>query len=128
MAVGADGVQVGWRAVPAAVLRPVHPGWMGVSCHGEAELRAAEKAGADHLVVSPVFGVPEKGAPLGIDGLRALVRIATCPVVALGGIGPENAAAVAATGVAGLAAIRSIRDAPNPGAAVRSMADAVTRP
>src|SRR5438477_2513640 len=69
LAVGADGVQLGVRAVPPRTVRPWYRGWLGVSCHGSGEIVAAREAGANHVVVSPVFGVPDKGRPLGVDGL-----------------------------------------------------------
>jgi thiamine-phosphate diphosphorylase len=128
LAVGADGVELGARAAPARAVRPWYRGWMGVSCHGEAEIRAARDAGADHVVLSPVFGVPDKGAPLGVERLSGLVADAGLPVVALGGIDEENVAAVRATGVAGVAVIRALRDAPEPAIAARRLAslDAMT--
>lgn len=126
MAVGADGVQLGVRAIPPRAVRAWFEGWMGVSCHTAEEARAAEEAGADHVTLSPVFGVPLKGTPLGVAGLATLARGVRAPVVALGGIGPESVGAVRAVGVAGVAAIRSLRDAPDPAAAAAALA--VTAP
>ena len=129
LAVGADGVQLGGRAVPARAVRPWYRGWIGVSCHTASDLAAAAAAGADHVVVSPVFGVPEKGPPLGVEGLAALVRGFPRPVVALGGIEGSNAAAVRAVPeVAGVAVIRAVRDADDPAAAARALAGAVGNP
>src|SRR5206468_3436784 len=101
LAVGADGVQLGHRSVPVATVRPWYSGWMGVSCHGLADVAAAEEAGADHVVVSPVFGVPDKGAPIGLVGLAEQARSTRLPVVALGGIDPDNVGRVRAVPVAG---------------------------
>ncbi len=126
MAVGAQGVQLGVRSPPARRVRPWFPGWIGVSCHSEAELRAAERAGADYAVLSPVYGVPRKGDPLGaalFGRLRQAVRI---PVVALGGIEPENAPELRARGADGLAVIRALKEAPDPRAAARALVDAMT--
>jgi thiamine-phosphate pyrophosphorylase len=121
LAVGADGVQLGHRSPPPRAVRPWYRGWLGVSCHSAREVAAALDADADHVVVSPVFGVPEKGEPLGLDGLAALMRVATVPVVALGGIDADNAAVVRAAGVAGLAVIRALRDAADPAQAARRL-------
>lgn len=126
LAVGADGVQLGARAIPPRAVRGWYPGWMGVSCHSREELRAAEEAGANHVMLSPVFGVPLKGAPLGLEGLRTLAVGARVPAVALGGIGPESVRGVRAAGVAGVAAIRALRDAPDPRVAAGTLA--VTAP
>jgi thiamine-phosphate pyrophosphorylase len=127
LAVGADGVQLGGRAVPARAVRPWYRGWIGVSCHSAADLAAAHAAGADHVVVSPVFGVPQKGPPLGVEGLAALVRGFPRPVVALGGIDASNVGVVRAVPeVAGAAVIRALRDAPDPAAAARALSAPMT--
>ncbi len=128
LAAGADGVQLGRRAPPARTVRPWYPGWMGVSCHAEAEVRAAQDAQADHIVLSPVFGVPLKGPPLGVQGLTVLARGARVPVVALGGIDPANVTALRALGIAGVAAVRAIRDADDPAEAARGLVLSVTSP
>jgi thiamine-phosphate diphosphorylase len=119
LSVGADGVQLGHRSPPADRVRPWFRGWMGVSCHSEEDVSAAEAAGANHVVLSPVFGVPRKGRPLGIERLRALVRATSLPVVALGGIEPMNVESVRETGAFGVAAIRALRDARDVAAAAR---------
>jgi len=121
LAVGADGVQLGHRSPPARSVRPWYRGWMGVSCHSVAEIAAATDAGADHVVVSPVFGVPDKGAPLGVEGLARLASGVGPPVVALGGITPENVGLLRRLPVAGVAVIRALRDAPDPAAAARRL-------
>lgn len=126
LALGAEGVQLGHRSPPAARVRPWFPGWVGVSCHSEGDLRRAEEAGADFAVLSPVYGVPDKGAPLGAPlfaRYRATVRL---PVVALGGIEPSNVAEVRAAGAAGVAVIRALREAADPAEAARALRGSVT--
>lgn len=127
LALGAEGVHLGHRSPPAARVRPWFPGWIGVSCHSEGELQRAQEAGADYAVLSPVYGVPEKGTPLGpalFGRYRASVRL---PVVALGGVEPANVAEVLAAGAAGVAAIRALRDAPDPAGAARRLLGPMTR-
>lgn len=121
MAVGADGVQLGFRSVPVGSVRPWYRGWIGASCHNATEIAAAVDAGADHVVVSPVFGVPDKGTPLGVEGLAALAKVATVPVVALGGVEPGTVGLVRGLGLAGVAVIRALRDAEDPAAAARAL-------
>jgi thiamine-phosphate pyrophosphorylase len=128
LAVSADGVQIGHRGVPPRVVRPWYRGWMGVSCHTQQDLENAESAGADHVVLSPVFGVPAKGVPLGVARLAELVASVTVPVVALGGIDTSNVAAVRGAGVLGVGVIRAIRDAADPEAASRALSGPVTAP
>lgn len=121
LAVGADGVQLGHRAVPPEHVRPWYRGRLGVSCHDASDLRAAAAAGADHVVVSPVFPVPGKGAPLGLEGLATLMTATTLPVVALGGVTPSTAARILGLGVAGIAVARALTDAPDPVGVARGL-------
>ena len=63
----------------------------------------------DWTVVSPAFATPTKPgtAPLGWPGLAAAMREAPGRIVALGGIDADNAGAVLAAGVAGVACLRA---------------------
>jgi thiamine-phosphate pyrophosphorylase len=126
LAVGADGVQVGFRSPPARHVRPWFPKWLGVSCHGESDLRKAAEAGADYAVLSPVFGVPQKGPPLGAVTFERLRRGTLLPVVALGGIDPESAPTVREAGADGVAVVRAIEQAEDAEAAARALAEAMT--
>jgi len=91
-----------WRAL-------VPPGFLiGVSCHTLDEVRLAESEGADYVLFGPVFAPVSKTsdlAPRGLEGLGQAVQSAKIPVLALGGITRENAAACIATGAAGIAGI-----------------------
>lgn len=110
-AAGAAGVHLPADGLPAdAVRRSFGPEFLiGVSCHDDDELLAAQRGGADFATFSPVFASPGKGEPTGIEKLRAVVeRFEGFPVIALGGISLDNIAAVLATGAAGVAAIRAL--------------------
>jgi len=84
---------------------------VSVSCHTVAEVARAASAGADFAVFAPVF--EKKDAPAtkaaGLDQLRVACR-QKIPVLALGGITLENAAACIQTGAAGIAAIRLFQE------------------
>jgi thiamine-phosphate pyrophosphorylase len=71
----------------------------------------AEADQATFAVFAPVFG--KKGAPAsqpaGLHQLREACR-AKIPVLALGGITPENAQSCLAAGAAGIAAIRLFQE------------------
>jgi thiamine-phosphate pyrophosphorylase len=114
LAAGADGVHLRSKDVSPEDVRKIWceahgPGEpvIAVSCHHDAEVVAAEQAGADFVVFGPVFD--KKGPPeirsTGLDALRE-----TCnhkvPVLALGGVTAQNAALCARAGAAGIAAIR----------------------
>jgi thiamine-phosphate pyrophosphorylase len=125
-AVGADGVQLGFRSPPARKVRPWFTGWIGMSCHSEAELASAARAGADYAVLSPLFGVPAKGGPLGTALFERLVKSVDIPVVALGGIDGTNADRAREAGATGVAVIRALRDASDPAVAGQQLGGAVT--
>lgn len=127
LAVGADGVHVGQDDLPLAEVRKLAPGLIaGVSTHDLDQVRAAATAGADYLGFGPVFATATKINPdpvVGLDGLRAAVAAAgSVPVVAIGGIGIEDAAAIAATGAAGICAISALSRAPDVTGAARRLA------
>ena len=133
LAVGADCVHVGQDDMPVALVRRIAPGLLvGASAGTPAELTAALADGPDYIGVGPVFPTSSKadaGDPLGIDGLRSLLRLAApVPVVAIGGITPANAAAVWAVGVAGIAVIAAVAEAADPAAAVRALLAAKPTP
>ncbi len=75
--------------------------------HNHRELVQAEQAGADVLLISPLFATrSHPGArPLGAYRFAALVRQARVPVIALGGVKPRQAQLVRRLGASGYAAI-----------------------
>jgi thiamine-phosphate pyrophosphorylase len=116
LACGADGVHLPADSLPAGALRrATPPGFLvGVSCHTVEEVEAAAREGASFAVLGPIFATPGKEPPLGVDLLRqACGRVAPLrfPVLALGGLTLQNAAACLDAGAAGLAAIRLFQTA-----------------
>ncbi|WP_104526162.1 thiamine phosphate synthase [Blastococcus atacamensis] len=85
---------------------PAHrPPFVGRSCHSAAELARAAGEGCDWVTLSPVFPTASKpgyGPALGLDGLAALVPGAP-PVLALGGVRPDDVAGCLAAGAHGVA-------------------------
>jgi thiamine-phosphate pyrophosphorylase len=77
---------------------------VATSCHTEEQIVAAKFAGADFVVLGPVFG---KSAVPAV-GLRALSSACAhgLPVLALGGVTAENASSCLHAGAAGVAGIR----------------------
>jgi thiamine-phosphate pyrophosphorylase len=108
LAAGAAGVQLRGDSMPVAAARRIAPpGFLiGRSVHSVKEAAAA--AGADYLIAGTVYPSASKpaGRPLlGTEGLQAIVRAVTLPVLAIGGIDAARFDEIAATGAAGLAAI-----------------------
>jgi len=65
---------------------------LSASCHDAGQLQAAADAGADFALLSPVFPTASHpGAPhLGVEKFKSLATAAALPVIALGGVTPEN--------------------------------------
>lgn len=126
LAVDADGVHVGQKDLPPAVARrligPLR--LLGLSITNAAQLAAADFSLLDYIGIGPVFATQTKldAAPVvGLERLAALTAQSPVPVVAIGGISLENAPAVRATGVAGLAVVSAICGANDPAAAARRL-------
>jgi thiamine-phosphate pyrophosphorylase len=118
---GADGVHLPSGGRPAAARAPLPRGLIGVSAHSADEAAALLRAGADYVTASPVFltaSKPGYGPALGLDGLARIVAQAPGPVVALGGITPENAASCLSTGAHGVAVMGEIMRSADPQATV----------
>jgi thiamine-phosphate diphosphorylase len=118
LASGADGVHLGSRSVPSGRVREIAPGGflVGRSVHSVGEARSeADGNAVDYLIAGTVFpsaSKPGSTSLIGPAGLAEIVRAATVPVLAIGGIDLETVALVAATGAAGIAAI-SLFDVPD---------------
>lgn len=110
---GAWGAHLGqedaMRYAPAELRRaPLH---LGISTHDDAERARALDWGAKLIGFGPVFATATKAvshAPQGVARLSQVVRGSSVPVIAIGGITPQNLAPVAATGVAMIAMISAL--------------------
>jgi thiamine-phosphate pyrophosphorylase len=99
---------------------------VGLSTHTLEQVRASRERPVDYVAFGPVFGTTSKDSKWparGLDALREAVRLAGRPVVAIGGIGPENASEVAAAGAAAAAVISAIADASDPEGAARRLVE-----
>ncbi|HEY2049197.1 MAG TPA: thiamine phosphate synthase [Caulobacteraceae bacterium] len=114
-AVGADGVHLpehlaGRAGVNGGLKRRYR---LTAAAHGLPAARRARAAGAQAVVLSPVFPSrsPSAGRPIGALRFRVLVRAAGLPVYALGGINLHTARALKGSGAAGLAAVEALQPA-----------------
>jgi thiamine-phosphate pyrophosphorylase len=122
VAAGADGVHLGPDDLSVRAARAWAPDgfYLGYSTDDPEMARSAASDGADYIGCGAVFGTTSKdvgGEAIGLDRLRAVVHAVQIPVVAIGGIGPETAGAVASTGAAGIAVLSAVMAAPDPRAA-----------
>ncbi|HUL35344.1 MAG TPA: thiamine phosphate synthase [Candidatus Eisenbacteria bacterium] len=118
---GAAGIHLGERSLPVREGRQFveercgrSEFLMGVSVHSLEAAVEAENGGADYVIFGPVFATPSKasfGEPQGLAELRAVCGGAKIPVLAIGGITPQNANECLRAGANGIAAIRMFQDA-----------------
>ncbi|TBL81151.1 thiamine phosphate synthase [Paenibacillus thalictri] len=110
--VQAVGVQLGYTSVPIETARKLMPAGTHIGCsvHSVAEAREARQNGADYVFFGHIYATASKeGAPpRGVDALAEVVRAAGVPVVAIGGIGPEQTGEVLSAGAAGIAVLSSV--------------------
>jgi thiamine-phosphate pyrophosphorylase len=133
LAVGADVVHLGQDDLPLADALRVREAAgrpdlvVGFSTHNVVQALAAATAGADYIGFGPIFATSSKLNPDPVVGLALLAevcRLASVPVVAIGGIRPEQAELLAGAGASGAAIISAVNDAPDPTAAGRRVAAA----
>ena len=122
LAVGADGVHLPsndiapsevrriWRLRGAGPFAREMPA-VSVACHSTEDVKHAVSEAADVAVFAPVFEKKDRPQtqPAGLNALREACQL-KIPVLALGGVTLENAAACLEAGAAGIAAIRLFQE------------------
>lgn len=137
LAAGADGVHVGQDDLPVAEARRLlGPGAIiGLSITNAAEADGAADPAIDYVGLGPVFATGSKADAadaLGLAGTAAVARLIRTaapglPIVAIGGLGLANTAAVIGAGTDGIAVISAILGAPDRRAAAADLRGAVDR-
>lgn len=109
---GADGVHLGQEDMSPrearAILGP--DAIIGVSARTVESAQRAEQEGADYLGVGAVFSTSTKTDAQNIspETLRQVCQAVHIPVVAIGGIGPDNILELLGCGIQGVAVVSSI--------------------
>lgn len=131
----AAGVHVGQDDLDPADARRILGGFavVGMSTHSVEQARAAARAPVDYIAVGPVFSTSTKvtghtavGTAL-VSDVRAMLDKEGIekPIVAIGGITLERAAAVIRAGAASVAVISDLLSTGNPEARVREYLSAL---
>lgn len=125
-AAGLHGVHLGQDDLPvAAARRLLGPGAIiGLTTGTVALAEAARAVGEliDYVGAGPYRLTPTKDSgrpPLGVEGYPAIVAASPVPVVAIGDVGVDDVAGLRRTGVAGVAMVRAVMGAADPGDVVR---------
>ncbi len=128
-ACGADGVQLPENGLPMSVARWVlgRHALIGQSVHDVEAAKRAEADGADMVIVGPVYKTTSKpdAKPVGTALVKEVAEAVALPVIAIGGIKPENAGEVIRAGAAGVAVITAVCAADDPKAAAKALSDAM---
>jgi thiamine-phosphate diphosphorylase len=77
----------------------------------------AERAGADFVVLGPIYDTPSKramGKPLGLPEIRSSAVRVAIPIFAIGGIRSDRIQEVIENGARGVAVISALLQASNP--------------
>lgn len=110
--IDADGVHVGQSDMETGSVREFLGSGkiVGVSAQTVEQALLAQARGADYLGVGAVFptGSKDDAENVGIDTLKAICAAVNIPVIAIGGIGPQNVAKLNGSGVCGIAVISAI--------------------
>lgn len=117
LAAGAHGVHLRADSPPARRVRAIcPPGFLvGRSVHGAAESASvAQDGGVDYLLFGTVFHTASKPGreAAGLERLAETCARVPVPVLAVGGVTPDNLRGVATAGAAGFAAIGLFADSP----------------
>jgi thiamine-phosphate pyrophosphorylase len=128
VAASADGVHLSSEGLPISAAKQVGRGILvGKTVTSVAEAVAAEQAGADYLVVEPLFfsHYAQERSPLGPTLVRRIKAKVHIPLLAGGGITAGNAHQVIAAGADGVSVVSEIVDAPETRYAARSLMESM---
>lgn len=116
---GADGVHLGQDDLPPEAARSLlgERAIIGFSTHNVEQAIAASRLPVDYLAIGPIFATSSKENPnpvVGLDGLRRVrAALPSMPLVAIGGITPQNAPETLAAGANSLAVIGALLTDPS---------------
>ena len=125
LAVDADGVHLGQEDLPLDWARKVmgQDKLIGISTHNPDQVLKAIAGKPDYLGFGPIFtpGSKQDHDPVvGLEGLRAILRLTSLPVFAIGGIQIDQVGEVMRAGAKGVAVISAILKAPDISHAVKA--------
>lgn len=129
----ADGVHIGQKDENAkAVRRKIGDKmWLGVSAHSLEEAERAREQGADYIGVGPykmTQSKPDAESVIGSTLIRQLRALSyPLPIVAIGGITPDDVPEITSAGAAGVAVISAISKSPDPPSVVREFLKELNR-
>jgi thiazole tautomerase (transcriptional regulator TenI) len=121
-----SGVQLTYHSLAVDQVRRLFPQLkIGKSVHSVDEANLAEEEGADFLILGHIYPTDSKpGLPgKGVDLIRQVTGLVSLPVIAIGGIKPENTREILHNGAKGIAVMSGVLDAENPVLAAKTYYD-----
>jgi thiamine-phosphate pyrophosphorylase len=128
-AIGADGAHIGQGDIDPVLARKLlgPDALLGLSVQTQQHVSPAEQLDPDvidYLGVGPIWQQATKtdaAPPVGLYGLREIVRASQWPCVAIGGISAARARALRGSGIAGIAVVSAICGRPDVPVAVHEL-------
>ena len=125
LAVDADGLHLGQNDLPVGAARQLLPidKILGGSATTVEQAIIIESEGADYIAVGSMYPTRNKetATVVGLERLQQVRQATALPLVAIGGINQDNAAAVMAAGANSVAVISAVLEAESPEEAARKM-------
>ncbi|WP_257349922.1 thiazole tautomerase TenI [Pseudalkalibacillus decolorationis] len=117
------GVQLAHHSLDVRTVRYMFPKLeIGCSVHSPDEAVNAERNGASYLIYGHIFETNSKPdlTPHGIVNLETVCETSKLPVIAIGGIRPDNVKEVLNAGASGIAVMSGVFEAKDPLRAVQN--------
>lgn len=119
LAINADGVHVGQKDLPVAVVRQlIGPNKiLGLSINNLQEAQAVDTRLVDYIGIGPVFATTTKkdaSAPIGIDGFAKMAKACPLPNVAIGSVKAKHILDLVKAQANGIAVVSAICGQPDP--------------
>lgn len=132
VALGCRGAHLRESSLPVPVVRRLlQPSQLlGLSVHSIQGAVAAERYGADFVVLGPIYDTPSKreyGAPLGLQVLEQAARAVAIPIFSIGGMTASRTREVLQAGAFGVAVLSSILSASNVETATEKFLSSIER-
>ena len=115
-AMNLKGAQLAFHSVDIQLAKKAYPHLMlGCSIHSLEEALYAEQNGADYLLFGHIYETTSKQdkKPRGLNQLKEIEHHVTIPVIAIGGIKPENVKEIHDNGGSGIAIMSGILSVQN---------------
>ncbi len=113
-----DAVHLGFRSLAPHAVRAMLPAEKAVGFSAHASDEPDARIGADYLFFSPIKETASKSGllePTGFAGLKTVCEASELPIIALGGLAPEDVEECLAAGAHGVACLSDILLASDPG-------------